>query len=126
MTIDEGFVVNNISIKENKDGELFVSMPSVKTNLTDEHGNPEYRDVCYPTTKEFREQLNKQILDAYQQAKYIAMDGVDEKAQQTEKDAVKEPKEKTSIRGKIKEGQEKAATSVAKKPETKVKQTPER
>lgn len=117
MAIDEGFVVNNISIKENKDGELFVSMPSVKTNLTDEHGNPEYRDVCYPTTKEFREQLNQQILDTYQQAKDIAMDGVDEKAQQTEKDAVKEPKEKTSIRGKIKEGQEKAAENAAKKPE---------
>ena len=82
-------MVNNISIKENKDGELFVSMPSVKTNLTDEHGNPEYRDVCYPTTKEFREQLNQQILDTYQQAKDIAMDGVDEKAQQTEKDAEK-------------------------------------
>ena len=101
-------------------------MPSVKTNLTDEHGNPEYRDVCYPTTKEFREQLNQQILDTYQQAKDIAMDGVDEKVQQTEKDAVKEPKEKTSIRGKIKEGQEKAAENAAKKPETKVKQTPER
>ena len=126
MTIDEGFVVNNISIKENKDGELFVSMPSVKTNLTDEHGNPEYQDVCYPTTKEFREQLNQQILDTYQQAKDIAMDGVDEEVQQTEKDAVKEPKEKTSIRGKIKEGQEKAAENAAKKPETKVKQTPER
>ena len=125
MTIDEGFVVNNISIKENKDGELFVSMPSVKTNLTDEHGNPEYRDVCYPTTKEFREQLNQRILDSYQQAKDIAMDGVDEKTQQTEKDAVKEPKEKTSIRGKIKEGQEKAENE-AKKPEIKVKQTPER
>ena len=56
----------------------------------------------------------------------MAMDGVDEKAQQTEKDAVKEPKEKTSIRGKIKEGQEKAAENAAKKPDTKVKQTPER
>lgn len=54
------------------------------------------------------------------------MDGVDEKAQQIEKDAVKEPKEKTSIRGKIKEGQEKAAASVTKNPETKTKQTPER
>ena len=84
------------------------------------------RDYCHPITKEFREQLNKQILDAYQQAKDIAMDGVDEKAQQTEKDAVKEPKEKTSIRGKIKEGQEKAAASVTKNPETKAKQTPDR
>ena len=94
--------------------------------MSDDHVITEYLDVCYPTTKEFREQLNQQILDTYQQAKDIAMDGVDEKVQQTEKDAVKEPKEKTSIRGKIKEGQEKAAENAAKKPETKVKQTPER
>lgn len=130
LCIDEGFVVNNISIKENKDGELFVSMPSIKTTLTDEQGNPEYLDVCYPTTKEFREQLNEKIIETYHQAKDIAMDAVDDKAERTgkeaRKDTGKEEKGKTSIRGKIKEGQEKTAkttqTASAEKPKT----TPER
>lgn len=130
ICIDQGFVVNNISIKENKDGELFVSMPSIKTTLTDEQGNPEYRDVCYPTTKEFREQLNEKIIETYHQAKDIAMDAADDKAERTEakaeKDAEKEPKGKTSIRGKIKEGQEKAAVNAQHTPADKAKATPER
>ena len=130
ICIDEGFVVNNISIKENKDGELFVSMPSIKTNLVDEHGNPEYRDVCYPTTKEFREQLNEKIISAYKEAKDIAMDAADDKAERAEakeeKATEKEPKGKTSIRGKIKEGQEKAAVNAQHTPAEKTKATPER
>lgn len=121
-------MVNNISIKENKDGELFVSMPSMKTNLTDEQGNPEYRDVCYPTTKEFREQLNEKIMEAYHQAKDIAMDAADDKVERTGKDAEKEnvKEKKTSIRGKIKEGQEKAAANVQTATTDKAKNVPER
>lgn len=122
LCIDQGFVVNNVSIKENKDGELFVSMPSVKTNKMDEHGNPEYRDVCYPTTKEFREQLNEKIIDSYRQAKDIALDAADDKAEKTpEKSA-----EKSSVRGKIKSGQEKVAKQPEVKPTGKEKATPER
>lgn len=105
-------------------------MPSIKTNLTDEHGNPEYRDVCYPTTKEFREQLNEKIISAYREAKDIAMDAADEKAERTEtkpeKETEKEQKGKTSIRGKIKEGQEKTAVNAQTTPTDKAKATPER
>ena len=125
VCIDGGFVVNNISVKENKDGELFVSMPSIKTTLTDENGNPEYRDVCYCTSKEFREQLQDKIITAYREAKDIAMDAVDDKAEKPEKEAEKSPKEKSSIRGKIKDGQEKVASAVPKPTENK-KVTPER
>ncbi len=122
----ECFKARSMNINKGKDNEPFVSMPSYPTRKVDENERTVFQDYCHPITKEFREQLNQQILNTYQQAKDIAMDGVDEKVQQTEKDAVKEPKEKTSIRGKIKEGQEKAAENAVKKPETKVKQTPER
>ena len=43
-----------------RDG-LFVSMPSRKTQ-------DGYKEVCFPVTAEFREQLYHGILDAYQQA----------------------------------------------------------
>jgi stage V sporulation protein G len=43
-----------------RDG-IFVSMPSRKT----ENG---YKEICFPVTKEFREQLHKAVLDSYQQA----------------------------------------------------------
>ena len=42
-----------------RDG-IFVSMPSRKT----ENG---YKEICFPVTKEFREQLHKAVLDSYQQ-----------------------------------------------------------
>ncbi len=37
-------------------------MPSYKA------GNGEYKDICFPVTKEFREQLHSAVLTAYQQA----------------------------------------------------------
>ena len=41
---------------------LFVSMPSYRT------GNGEYKDICFPCTKEARSQLNEAVLNAYQQS----------------------------------------------------------
>lgn len=55
------FAVRNVKVLESSKG-LFVSMPSYRA------GNGEYRDICFPVTKEFREQLNSAVLDAYHQA----------------------------------------------------------
>ena len=41
--------------------DRFVSMPSRKTQ-------DGYKDICFPVTAEFREQLHKSVLYAYQQA----------------------------------------------------------
>ena len=53
------FAIRGVKIMQGKNGP-FVSMPSYKT------GN-EYRDVCFPCTKEFREQFQSAVLGAYQQ-----------------------------------------------------------
>lgn len=55
------FAVRNVKVLESSKG-LFVSMPSYRA------GNGEYRDICFPVTKEFREQFSKTVLDAYRQA----------------------------------------------------------
>lgn len=60
-TLDECFGVRGIKIVEGGKDGLFVSMPSRKTQ-------DGYRDVCFPVTAEFREELHKAVLDAYQQA----------------------------------------------------------
>lgn len=65
---NDNFVVNNVSILQGKEN-LFVSMPSYKTKQTDEQGKAVYQDVCYPVTKEFREVLYGEIIDAYNAAK---------------------------------------------------------
>lgn len=66
--LDNDFVINNISLMEGKNG-AFVAMPSYKTKKFDENGNPEYRDICYPVTKDAREKLNDMVFAEYKKAK---------------------------------------------------------
>ncbi|WP_455617025.1 SpoVG family protein [Eisenbergiella sp.] len=60
-TIDGCFAVRGIKIVEGGRTGLFVSMPSRKTQ-------DGYKEMCFPVTAEFREQLCRAVLDAYQQA----------------------------------------------------------
>jgi len=55
------FAVRGIKIYEGTNG-LFVNMPSYKA------ASGKYEEHCHPVTKEFREQLNNAVLDAYKQA----------------------------------------------------------
>ena len=60
VTIGGCFAIRGIKIKEGKNGP-FVSMPSRIVN-------GEYKDVCFPCTKEFKQQFDQTVLGAYQQA----------------------------------------------------------
>lgn len=55
------FAVRGVKVIEGPKG-LFVAMPSYK------NGSGEFKDFCHPVTKDFREQLNNAVLDAYKQA----------------------------------------------------------
>ena len=59
--LDDCFAIKNIRVIEGKNG-LFVSMPSYKGQ------DGEYHDLCFPTTPEFRKQLNSTVAEAYKQA----------------------------------------------------------
>ena len=61
VTFGDAFKVQSISIVEGKNG-LFVSMPSYKSKQVDENGDPVYKDICNPITKDFRDQLYGAIL----------------------------------------------------------------
>ena len=70
IVFGDSFKITNIAILENAEkGSLFVSMPRYKSNERDEDNAVVYKDVCNPITKEFREELYGQILDAYDRAK---------------------------------------------------------
>ena len=62
--LDDVFVVNNVAVKEGKNG-LFVSMPSYKTNEVDENGKAVYKDMCYPSDKDFRTELHHEVVENY-------------------------------------------------------------
>lgn len=53
------FAVRGVRVVDSPKGP-FVSMPSYKTSKG-------YSDVCFPCTKEFRQQFNDAVLNAYQQ-----------------------------------------------------------
>ena len=61
VSLNDCFAIRNVKVVESSKG-LFVAMTSYKA------GNGEYKDVCFPVTKEFREQLNNAVIDAYKQA----------------------------------------------------------
>ena len=60
ITIDEEFVVHDIKVIEGEKG-LFIAMPSRKA------GDGEYRDIAHPINSETREQIQKLILEKYQE-----------------------------------------------------------
>lgn len=53
------FAIRGVKVVDSPKGP-FVSMPSYQ-------GRKGYTDVCFPCTKEFRQQFNDAVLDAYQQ-----------------------------------------------------------
>jgi stage V sporulation protein G len=55
------FAVRGIKVMEGSKG-LFISMPNYKA------GNGEYKDICFPCTKEAKAEFDKAVIGAYQQA----------------------------------------------------------
>lgn len=60
-TIEGCLAIRGIKVVEGGSGGLFVSMPSRKTQ-------DGYKEVCFPVTSEFRNQLYGAVMDAYEQA----------------------------------------------------------
>ena len=65
VTFGNCFKVTNIAVVENKEGVLFVEMPSFKSKERTEDNKPVYKDVCNPITAEFRKALYDDILTLY-------------------------------------------------------------
>ena len=61
ITINDAFAINGVKIMNGEKGP-FVAMPGAK----DKEGN--YRDICFPTTKELRAKLTATVMEAYHAA----------------------------------------------------------
>ena len=59
VSLDGCFAIKGVKIINGSKGP-FVSMPSYKSG-------DQYRDVCFPCTKEFKQEFDRAVLDAYQQ-----------------------------------------------------------
>jgi stage V sporulation protein G len=61
VNLNDCFAIRNVKVMDSSKG-LFVAMPSYKA------GNGEYKDICFPVTAAFRQQLNDAVINAYHQA----------------------------------------------------------
>ncbi|MGN0369645.1 MAG: septation regulator SpoVG [Butyrivibrio sp.] len=61
ITLDNEFVIHDIKVIEGDKG-LFIAMPSKKSL------DGEFRDIAHPINSGTRERLQKQILEAYENA----------------------------------------------------------
>lgn len=61
VNINGCFAVRGVKIMDGSKG-LFVSMPSYKA------GNGEYKDICFPCTKDARLEFDEAVMTAYHQA----------------------------------------------------------
>lgn len=61
ITIDNEFVVHDIKVIEGEKG-VFIAMPSKKAT------DGEYRDIAHPINSETREEIQKVILERYEEA----------------------------------------------------------
>lgn len=60
VTLGGCFAITGLQIMEGKENQPFVSMPSRKVG-------EKYKDICFPCTKEFREELFDTVLAAFEQ-----------------------------------------------------------
>lgn len=58
VTFDNQFVVHNIKVIEGREGD-FIAMPSRQL------ANGEFKDVAHPISSEFRDHLQKIVMEAY-------------------------------------------------------------
>lgn len=61
VNLNGSFAIRGVKVMEGANG-LFVSMPSYRT------GNGEYKDVCFPCTREARNEMSEAVLHAYHQS----------------------------------------------------------
>lgn len=68
ITIDDEFVVHDIKVIEGEKG-LFIAMPSKKA------ADGEYRDIAHPINSSTRDQIQRIIMEKYEQALNEPEDG---------------------------------------------------
>lgn len=65
VKIGDSMFLTGIRILEGKNG-LFVAMPARKTTTG------EYQDICFPASKDVRDELNHVVIEAYKAQKPVA------------------------------------------------------
>ncbi len=99
ICIDESFNVEGVTVKRSKEDNLYVQLPQ-RSYYDKETQEKRYKDACYPTNKETREEISKIVLDAYNEKLKEHEENVQKKAKNSLKKAKskdEEPEEEETL-----------------------------
>jgi len=114
--LNEDFVINNITVRENKDGGMFVSFPSYKSNEIDEQGKAVYKDFAYPKDKSSRDKVTQIVMAAYTEAKELSKVPLS-KDDKPKEEVLKDEKPR-GVKAKLKDGEKKSKENTTKSIDT--------
>lgn len=99
ICIDESFNVEGVTVKRSKEDNLYVQLPQI-SYYDKETQEKRYKDACYPTNKETREEISKVVLDAYNEKLKEREENVQKKTKNSLKNAKskdEEPEEEETL-----------------------------
>lgn len=99
ICIDESFNVEGVTVKRSKEDNLYVQLPQ-RSYYDKETQEKRYKDACYPTNKETREEISKIVLAAYNEKLKEHEENVQKKAKNSLKKAKskdEEPEEEETL-----------------------------
>lgn len=99
ICIDESFNVEGVIVKRSKEDNLYVQLPQ-RSYYDKETQEKRYKDACYPTNKETREEISKVVLDAYNEKLKEREENVQKKTKNSLKNAKskdEEPEEEETL-----------------------------
>ena len=64
ISIEDMFNIEGVTVKRSKEDNIYVQLPQ-RSYYDKETREKRYKDCCYPTNKELREQISKTVLDTY-------------------------------------------------------------
>ena len=85
MTMNGCFAVRNIKVMDGSKG-IYVAMPSYAVQ-----SSGEYKEHCFPVTKEFREQIHGAVLNAYHQTLSVSHESALQNQPQPDNEPVTTP-----------------------------------
>lgn len=68
ITIENSLVITGLKLIQSKKNELFLAMPNRK------NANGEFKDIVFPITAEFRNELTTKILGEYKKDETVSSD----------------------------------------------------
>lgn len=84
--------VRSVQILEGKEGQLFVAMPSYRTNRTDEQGKSVFNEICNPISADFRSQLYDAVIESFESGDAVKFDDGKDMKMSVIANAMEEPR----------------------------------